>query len=586
MSRSRLSRQVWLLFAVVAVLGMVTACSIVPKKASTTPSVEEVSLCAVLGSDQRCQVPAVVFGTGDVVYCSVKVADLEPNSEVMARWYRGGFEVSSYTLTVEQGGAGFVSFHLGSKETAEPGDYRVEIFLNQDRAQSVDFRVQGAVMAAQPTAPVAAPTPTVVVSAPTAPPVEVPTPTPPPPPTSPPEVTLVPTRPPTPTVPPPSLKPTFGAITFAEGVTASDQPEKPAEKFPQGIKEIYGVFAYEGMADGVTLRHVWVLDGEETLEGEEKWIGGSQGKGWWVRLRNEKGILPGEYTVHLYVEGEKVQEGAFTVYAVQTGYGAPRGRIVYTVGITDRKNYEVWIMNADGSGQKKLADLSSEPTFSPDGKQVAFYGWEGKSGGNGIWLMNSDGSDERVFLNDGEAAYPMWSPKGDTISYTSYRGGGSWDIYIKRVDDGSEWKVVDGKHQSWAPDASRLVINSCVGSECGLYLVNIDGGGLQRFTNQTSDDFASWSPDGKRIIFCSQRDGNWEVYVMNADGSAVRRLTNDPAHDVMPVWLPTGNHIAYRSTQGGAWGIWVMDRDGGNKHKIADVRTTEHWGWEKMDAGW
>ena len=46
----------------------------------------------------------------------------------------------------------------------------------------------------------------------------------------------------------------------------------------------------------------------------------------------------------------------------------------------------------------------------------------------------------------------------------------------------------------------------------------------------------TWSPDGDHIAFATGRDGNFEIYVMNADGSGLSRLTDDPADDFAPDW--------------------------------------------------
>jgi len=58
-------------------------------------------------------------------------------------------------------------------------------------------------------------------------------------------------------------------------------------------------------------------------------------------------------------------------------------------------------------------------------------------------------------------------------------------------------------------------------------------------TNTSNDVFwPGWSPDGTRITFQSDRDGNDEVYVMNADGSGQTRLTNNLGKDLLPAWSP------------------------------------------------
>lgn len=53
--------------------------------------------------------------------------------------------------------------------------------------------------------------------------------------------------------------------------------------------------------------------------------------------------------------------------------------------------------------------------------------------------------------------------------------------------------------------------------------------------------FPAWSPDGSEITFDRDLGGvNFEIYLMNADGTGVRRLTNDPADDFAPAWSPAG----------------------------------------------
>jgi hypothetical protein len=61
------------------------------------------------------------------------------------------------------------------------------------------------------------------------------------------------------------------------------------------------------------------------------------------------------------------------------------------------------------------------------------------------------------------------------------------------------------------------------------------GSGEEQLTTN-GGDHPSWLPDGTKIAFRSFRDGNNEIYVMNADGSGERRVTNNPADDVRPDW--------------------------------------------------
>jgi Tol biopolymer transport system component len=50
--------------------------------------------------------------------------------------------------------------------------------------------------------------------------------------------------------------------------------------------------------------------------------------------------------------------------------------------------------------------------------------------------------------------------------------------------------------------------------------------------------FPKWSADGTQIGFTTGRDSNDEIYVMNADGSGQMRLTDNPADDEISIWQP------------------------------------------------
>jgi len=106
----------------------------------------------------------------------------------------------------------------------------------------------------------------------------------------------------------------------------------------------------------------------------------------------------------------------------------------------------------------------------------------------------------------------------------------------------------------------RIAFNSNRDGNWEIYVMNGDGTGQTRLTNNPAEDFSpAWSPDGLRIAFSSKRDGNPEIYIMNADGTGQTRLTNSPANDVHPTWSPDGTRIAFETDRDGNSEIYVMN---------------------------
>jgi hypothetical protein len=145
---------------------------------------------------------------------------------------------------------------------------------------------------------------------------------------------------------------------------------------------------------------------------------------------------------------------------------------------------------------------------------------------------------------------PAWSPDGTKIAFVSFRndprglffGGpppapGSTELYVSNVDG-----------------TGQLRLTNSSGSEGGPTQTGID--------DNDGESLPSWSPDGTKIAVASNRDGNWEIYVVNADGSGAQRLTNNPATDLRPRWSPDGTKIAFQTNRDGNWEIYSMNPNG------------------------
>ncbi len=277
---------------------------------------------------------------------------------------------------------------------------------------------------------------------------------------------------------------------------------------------------------------------------------------------------------------------------ITASYSAVTGSTTLTVGTTASGKIafvstrddvsEVYVMNADGSGQTRVTshggsswmDRDDTPLWSPDGSQIVFTSW--RSGLNQLWMVNSDGTGEAALTVASGATdwndQAAWSPNGNMIAFTSYRTGAT-QTYTMNPDGTAQTRItLDGAHTfthpSWSPSGAMIIADthwSTSGPDDagGIYIFSAAAPGAGTQLTHNADDYnAIWSPDGSKIAFyrLASNDTNGDIYVMNSDGSGETRL----CEGINPIWSPDGTKIAFLRDVTG-YRLFVMNADGSSE---------------------
>jgi Tol biopolymer transport system component len=202
--------------------------------------------------------------------------------------------------------------------------------------------------------------------------------------------------------------------------------------------------------------------------------------------------------------------------------------------------YDLFTVGLDGGDPRPLVvspGYDAEATVSPKGDRIVFT--SSRDGDLDLYSMALDGTDVKRLTNEvGYDGGGVFSPDGTRVAWRASRpetdaAKGEFkallakgivrpnrlELFVMDADGSNPRQVTrNGKANfgPWfTPDGKRLIFSSNVddpeGRSFDLYLVNLDGTGLERVTTYTTPDhddfdgFPMFSPDGKKLVWCSNR---------------------------------------------------------------------------------
>ena len=207
---------------------------------------------------------------------------------------------------------------------------------------------------------------------------------------------------------------------------------------------------------------------------------------------------------------------------------------------------EIWGQRRKDGPHEKFYPTSgaggmlSSPTWSPDGKRLAFV--QGDRRGNSDIMILDLATNRARRLTDGNGinTEPSWNPNGNQIAFTSDREGGP-QVFLMQ-DDGSNLRRLTGEglynaSPAWSPNGAMVAYVSRFEGKFDLFVYKLgEGKAYQITTGVSTSESPSWSPDERRLVFTSNRFGSSQLFTTDLSGRQILRLT-ELAGCQSPRWI-------------------------------------------------
>ena len=256
----------------------------------------------------------------------------------------------------------------------------------------------------------------------------------------------------------------------------------------------------------------------------------------------------------------------------------------------------LWLVAANGGEPKQLTQVGNPagghgaPSFSPDGKRIAF---EVDDYNNpSAWTISINGNDAKRIVESGSYE-PVYAPDGKSILYTGGRVSSVFQVRVnpdtgETIGEPNQIAGIGGTFSGvrsvrFSADGRKIAYSALLRRE-GLSSVHLRTNSSEAdsapvsLVQNTNDrnNFPAFSPDGKRIAFstCNIGGTNCDIWLINADGSNQIQLTTNESNELIPFWFPNMEQVAFISDRAGHYTLWSINLNTKREKMLLDLTDT------------
>jgi Tol biopolymer transport system component len=189
------------------------------------------------------------------------------------------------------------------------------------------------------------------------------------------------------------------------------------------------------------------------------------------------------------------------------------------------------------------------PRLSPDGKRLA-VGIRASTTDSDIWIIDLERDVLSRLTSDGSSFFPVWTPDGRRVVFTSRREGEAGLFWRPADGSGPEERLTASTEpqypHSFSPDGRLLAFDNSLPGD--IWLLPLDN--RDKAVAVLATPFREWgprfSPDGRWLAYLSDESGRLQLCVRRSPNSGgSHQLSTGGATE--PMWTRNGREIVYRA---------------------------------------
>jgi Tol biopolymer transport system component/DNA-binding winged helix-turn-helix (wHTH) protein len=243
---------------------------------------------------------------------------------------------------------------------------------------------------------------------------------------------------------------------------------------------------------------------------------------------------------------------------------SPDGKHIAFLRVSSMFTGDIYVVPTSGGEPRRLTFLNDdvdEPIWTSDGRSVIFTVKGPANGGGSLYSVSSNGGrPERLVIPDSSVSSPATSRRGDRLAYE--KAIFSMTIWKLTIPDSSERAVRligstrTDSDPAFSPDGRQIAFDSTRDGTEAMWLCSGDGVNPIKLMTVHQGGTPSWAPDGTQIAFDDRRSGRSHIYLINVHDGSTQQVSEGDSDDEVPRWSADGKWVYFASNRTGRYEIW------------------------------